>query len=128
MTAALIAIALSGLGLGAALGGVVFYITRLLAKTQGDLRAAASSLQAEIRVSQDLQRQSNEWKRAHEDVSKILGGKEIELQNEIDARKRAERQRDQFLDALGKSGDVKAVAVAVNKELVALSALGSRPR
>lgn len=127
MTAALVAVSLAGLGLGAALSGVIFYLTRGLSKVQDRYAATFTSLLNETKASLDWQRQVIKWKQAHEDVSKILGEKENELRAEIASRKLAEGQRDRFLAEAAKGGDVKAIATAVNKELGALAGLGRKP-
>lgn len=124
---ALLAVVFSALGVVALTAGGLVYALRLLGRAQKDYKGANEGLKGEIRTSLDFQRQVNEWKHAHEEVSKMLGLKNSELANEIHARRRAEKQRDEFLAELAKGGDVKAVAVSINKELQALAALG-QPR
>lgn len=62
----------------------------------------------------------------NEDTRKALVAIEANLSGETAARKRAEKQRDEFLLELAKGGDGKVAAARINEEIAALSGLGKK--
>lgn len=117
----MIALAIAALALaGASMGGFIYTVKSLI----DTFKKHTSVLTQKYLVENDLndeRRRHDETKRYISDLDTTIVDLRAALERETNARRMAEKHREELLDDLAKSGDPRAVASGVRNELRKLS-------
>ena len=106
--------------------GVVYYLLKLVHRTQKDAEEGFILLITEQKARAKLQLEYEKLKANFAAISDGLADRDDDLQREKAARKAAEGHVRELLHEITTKGDPKAVASAIQKELDALHKLGSK--
>lgn len=112
---------------GGVISSIVFlYQARTIRDVTGDATDAYTKLLMLSQSMLELQIQLSKVRMEAREAQTALAAKEADFIIEEDARKRSERQVQQFLKEITDNGDPKRTAELIQRELLAMAKIGKR--